>query len=84
MKNITINVLNGVEDFFQTMPVEFDLQGVDGRTNVRILAYTATRVTGNMRQVNWKMQAAKWEHLQGINFPDLGPRSVVDMFIGID
>ena len=52
MQRITINVLNGVEDFFQTVPVEFDLQGVDGRTNVRISSYTATRVTGNMRPVN--------------------------------
>ena len=38
---------------------------------------------------NWKhaasqRQAAKWEHLQGINFPDIGPRPVVDMLIGID
>ena len=46
--------------------MEFDLQGVDGRTNVRISAYTTARVTRNMRPVNWKMQAAKWEHLQGI------------------
>ena len=45
MQKITVNVLNGGEDSFQTMPVEFDLQGVDGGTNVRILAYTATRVT---------------------------------------
>ena len=37
-----------------------------------------------MRPVNWKMLAAKWEHLQGINFPDLGPQPVVDMLIGID
>ena len=71
MQTITVNVLNGGEDSFQTMPVEFDLQGVDGRTNVRISAYPAARVTGNMRPVNWKVQAAKWEHLQGINSPIL-------------
>ena len=84
MQKITVNVLNGGEDSFQTMPVEFDLQGVDGRSNVRFSAFTATRITGNMRPDKWKMQAAKWEHLQGINFPDLGPRPVVDMLIGID
>ena len=55
MQKITVNVLNGGEDSFQTMPVEFDLQGVDGRTNVRVSAYTTTRVTGNMRPVNWKI-----------------------------
>ena len=37
-----------------------------------------------MRPVNWKMQAAKWENPQDINFPDLGPRPVVNMLIGID
>ena len=84
MQKITVNVLNGGEDSFQTIPVEFDLQGVDGRSNVTFSAFTATRITGNMRPVKWKMQAAKWEHLQGINFPDLGPRPVVDMLIGID
>ena len=42
MQKITVNGLNGGEDSFQTMLVEFDLQGVDGRTNVRISAYTAT------------------------------------------
>ena len=84
IQKITVSVLNGGEDSFETMPVEFDLQGVDGRTNVRISAYTTARVTRNMRPVNWKMQAAKWEHLQGINLPDLGPRPVVCMLIGID
>ena len=84
MQKITVNVLNGGEDSFQTMPVEFDLQGVDGRTNVRISAYTASLVTGNMRPVNWKVQAAKWEDLQGINFPDVGSRSVVDILLGIN
>ena len=57
VQKITVNV-NGEEDFFQTMPMEFDLQSVHGKTNARISAFTATRVTGKMKPVNWKMQVA--------------------------
>ena len=51
-QRITANVLNGEEDSFETMAVEFDLQSIDGKTRARISALTATRVTGNMRPVN--------------------------------
>ena len=57
MQKITVNALDGGEDSFQTMPVEFNLQGVDGRTNVRISAYTATRLTGSY----WKHAASQLE-----------------------
>ena len=77
-------MLNGEEDSFETMPVEFDLQSTDGKTRARISAFTATRVTGNMRPVNWKGQSGKWKHLQGVDFPNLGPRPIIDMLIGID
>ena len=77
-------MLNGEQDSFETMPVEFDLQSIDGKTRARISAFTATRVTGNMRPVNWKEQSGKWKHLQGVNFPNLGPRPITDMLIGID
>ena len=81
-QRITVNVLNGKEDSFESMPVEFDLQSIDGKTRARISAFTETRVTGNMRPVNCKEQSGKWKHLQGVNFPNLGPRPI--MLIGID
>ena len=56
-QRITVNVLNGEEDSFETMPVEFDLQSIDSKTRAQISAFTATRVTGNMRPVNWKGQS---------------------------
>ena len=84
VQQITVNVLNGVDDSFQTIPVEFDLQSMDGKTSERISAFTATTVTRDMQPVDWKRQAIKWKHLQGINFPNLGPRPVIDMLIGIE
>ena len=77
-------MLNGEEDSFETMPVEIDLQSIDGKTRARISAFTATRVTGNMRPVNWKGQLRMWKHLQGVDFPNLGPQPVIDVLTGID
>ena len=77
-------MLNGEEDSFETMPVEFDLQSIDGKTRARISAFTATRVTGNMRPVNWKGQLGMWKHLQVVDFPNLGPWPIIDVLIGID
>ena len=73
VQNITVNVLNGNEGSFQAMPVEFHLQSVDGRTSTRVSAFNTTPVTGDMRPVNWKVQATKWKHLKGINFPNSWP-----------
>ncbi|RMX51197.1 hypothetical protein pdam_00004036 [Pocillopora damicornis] len=36
VQQITANVLNGGEDSFQTTPVEFDPESVNGKTNARI------------------------------------------------
>jgi len=83
-QRIIVNVLNGEEDSFETMPVEFDLRSIDGKTRARISAFTATRVTGNLSPVNWKGQSGKWMHLQGVNFPSLGPWPIIDMMIDID
>ena len=46
-QRITVNVLNGEEYSFETVPVEFDLQSIDGKTHARISALTSTRVTGS-------------------------------------
>jgi len=83
-QRITVNVLNGEEDSFETMPVEFDLQSIDGKTRARISSFTEIRVTGNTRPVSWKGQSGKWKHLQGASFPNLGPWPIIDMVIDID
>ena len=77
-------MLNGEEDSFETMPVEFDLQSIDDKTRARISAFTATWATGNMRPVNWKGQSGVWKHMQGVDFPNLGPRPIIDILIGTD
>ena len=39
-QRITVNMLNGEDDSFETMPVEFDLQSIDGKTRARIYSNT--------------------------------------------
>ena len=83
-RKVTVNVLNGQEDTFETMPVECGIESLDGRINVKITAFTANRVTGNMKAVNWARYAKDWIHLKDIKFPYVGPRPIVDILIGID
>ena len=81
---VTVNVLNGQEDTFETMPVECGIESLDGRINMKITAFTANRVTGNMKAVNWARYTKNWNHLKDIKFRYLGPRRIVDILIGID
>ena len=83
-QRVTVNVLNGQVDTFDTMPVEFGIESLDGKTNMKVAAFTADRVTGNMKVIDWNNSANKWDHLRGINFPYIGPRPIVDILIGID
>ena len=36
-----------------------------------------------MEVVNWRRYQSKWKHLQGIQFPQVGTRTTVDMSIGV-
>ena len=49
-----------------------------------ISAFTAERVTGNMKVINWGKYAAKCTHLKGIQFRIPGIRPIVDLLIGVD
>ena len=83
-RKVTVNVLNGQEDTFETIPVECGIESLDGRINMNITAFTANRVTGNMKAVNWARYTKNWNHLKDIKFRYLGPRRIVDILIGID
>ena len=60
------------------------LQSLNGQTDTTLTAFTTNRVTGNVQPINWKQHARKWEHLTGIQFPNLGQRPTVDVLIGLD
>ena len=59
-RRVTVNVLNGRTDSFETKIFELKLQSVDGKLNVKIAASIAERVTGNIGVINWAKHAKKW------------------------
>ena len=42
------------------MPVEFELERLNGLVDMKMGAFTAARVTGNMNVVEWSDLARKW------------------------
>ena len=84
VESVNVNVLNGNIKTFETMPVTFELQSVNGRITQQVSAFTAERVTGDMKVIQWSKHSAKYEHLKALDFPEPGQRTIVDLLIGID
>lgn len=84
LQKITVGVLNDKTESFETMPVQFQIESVDGRTKTDMEALTADRVTGDMCVINWRKYQNKWDHLRGLEFPGVSRHSVVDILIGMD
>ena len=84
-QRVSVNVLNGRVEAFKTMPVELEVESVDGQFTRKISALTTDRVTGNLRIIDWRKESNKWKHLQGIAFPKQSTaRPIIDILIGID
>ena len=66
------------------MPVEFNLESLNGKVNTTISAFTTEKVTGDMYVVNWNQYVAKWDHLKDIQFPVIALKPLVDILIGLD
>ena len=71
-QSVTVNVLNGQTETFKTTPLEVQLEGLDGNVKTTISAFTAERVTGNMKVIDWGEYAASCTHFKGIQFPNHG------------
>ena len=83
-RKVTVNVLNGQTETFETMPVDVELESLDGSVSKTVSAFTTERVTGNLEAIDWRKHANKWPHLRGIQFPKPGPHPLVDILIGVD
>ena len=79
-----MNVLNGQTETFETTSVEVELESLDGNVKTTISAFTAERVTGNMKVIDWGKYAAKCTHFKGIQFANPAIRPIVDLLIGVD
>ena len=81
---LTVKVLNDNQEKLNSSIVEFMINSLDGRVHKQASAYTTERVTGNMQVLNWNLYKSKWKHLERIKFPQVGPRPIVDLLIGVD
>ncbi|XP_067667337.1 uncharacterized protein [Haliotis asinina] len=84
VRNISVNVLNGQSENFQTTTVQFGLESMDGSVDLMMSALTTTRVTGQMQVVDWQKHSKRWSHLQDIQFPKVKAPHIVDLLIGMD
>ena len=51
---MTVNVLNGQTETFETTPVEFELESMNGNVATKMSAFTAERVAGSMKVIDWE------------------------------
>ena len=83
-EKISINVLNGQIETFETKPVNVELQSADGKVSLKVNAYTANRVTGDMNVIDWNEYHMKCPHLRSIKFPLNAKKPIVDVLLGLD
>ena len=51
----------------------YELLSCEGTLKHYISAYTTHKITGNMRPIEWRVNAKEWPHLRKVKFPKLGP-----------
>ena len=76
-EQVTVNVLNRQLE-------TFELESVNGNVKMKVSAYKANRVTGNIIVVEWNRYKAQWPHLKNINFQQSPTRPIVDILFGLD
>ena len=82
-QQISVSVLNGTIETFNTMPVTFDILTSDESSQFELTALTTENATSTLKATDWAMQAQEWDHLQDITFPPLHSRHI-DLLIGVD
>ena len=83
-EKVTVNVLNGQIESFETKPVNVELKSVTSNVSMKVSAYTANMVTGNVPVVDWNRYKRQWLHLRNKDFPRTVTRPIVDVLIGLD
>ena len=83
-EKMTVNVLNGQVQTFETKPINIELMSITGNVSTMVSACTVDRVTGNMPVFKWNKFKQQWSHLRNIDFPTSATRPIVDMLLGLD
>ena len=51
---VTMNVLNGQTETFETMPADVELESLDRSVSKTVSSFTTKRVTGNLEVIDWR------------------------------
>ena len=84
LARVSVGVLNGQVETFETCPVKVQLESLDGKVRSTISALTTNRVTGSLQVIDWRNQRHRWRHLQNIPFPSTAEKPYVDVLLGAD
>ena len=84
LQQVSVSVLNGHVETFETLPVQCIIESLDGKSKLNITAFTAEKVTEDIKAIDWSTFSRRWPHLQKLEFPKLGSRPTVDVLIGLD
>ena len=82
-ETLNVKVLNDSTQQIDSMKVAIRLQSMDSKIDRDIIINTVDSVTGNMTVVDWRSEAYKWPHLNGIAFPALARSKGVEILIGL-
>ena len=83
-RKVTVNMLKGQVDSFETTLVEFELESLDEKVKRTMQAFMANRVAGSSKPLKWNLMASKWHYLKNISFLEVGPKPIIDILIGVD
>ena len=83
-EKIMVNVLKSQVETFESKPVEFELESLNGGVNMTVNAYTANWVTGDISVLDWNRCKQGWPYLRNIDFPHSTKREIVNQLIGLD
>jgi hypothetical protein len=84
-KNVQVHVLNSSVETFKSMPLQVEVESVDGQFSKTVNVQTCPKeVTGGYRVVDWSKFQADWPHLSQCSFPTPAKDGLVDVSIGVD
>ena len=69
-EKMTVNVLYGHVETFETKPIKVELMRIAGNISTMVSACALDRVTSNMPVVEWNKFKQQWSHLINIDFQD--------------
>jgi len=63
LQQVNVSVLNG---HIEISSIEFTIESLDGKSKLNITAFTAEKVTGDLKAIGWSTFSREWPHLQNL------------------